>query len=86
MRANGDARQVDLVVADRGSGLPEGFDETWFEPYRTSKPRGTGLGLCISKEIMERHGGNIYAESEEKKGSTFTFLLPLKQQPSLGEA
>jgi signal transduction histidine kinase len=44
----------------------------------TQKEKGTGLGLILCKEFMEKHGGKIWAESEEGKGSKFKFSMPLK--------
>ncbi len=83
-----DEQNLKTSVRDTGVGiakenLPKLFGR--FEQFGDQQGiSGTGLGLCISKEIMERHGGRIYAESEEKKGSTFTFVLPIKQQPVIG--
>ena len=83
-----DEQSVRASVRDTGVGiakenLPKLFGR--FEQFGDQQGiSGTGLGLCISKEIMERHGGRIYAESEEKKGSTFTFILPIKQQAVIG--
>ncbi|MDQ3938463.1 MAG: ATP-binding protein, partial [Chloroflexota bacterium] len=74
--------EIRVAVADTGSGIaPEDYD-TVFEQFRqvgdtlTDKPRGTGLGLPISKEIVEHHGGRLWLESEPGKGSTFSFSLP----------
>ena len=47
-----------------------------FEPYRTTKEKGTGLGLMISKRIVTEHGGAIAAESKPGEGTTFTITLP----------
>ncbi|HET7845454.1 MAG TPA: ATP-binding protein [Xanthomonadales bacterium] len=67
----GVAGVVELEVADRGAGLPPGFDDTWFEPYRTSKPRGTGLGLAVVRKIVEEHGATVRAENREGGGARF---------------
>ncbi len=70
---------IELTIADNGPGLPEGFDERWYEPYTTSKAKGTGLGLAIAKKIAEEHGGNIRAESRPGGGAIFTLRLPREQ-------
>jgi nitrogen fixation/metabolism regulation signal transduction histidine kinase len=67
---------VELSIADNGPGLPDGFDERWFEPYTTSKARGTGLGLAVAKKIAEEHGGSIRAENRPAGGAAFTLRLP----------
>ena len=68
---------IELTIADNGPGLPEGFGERWFEPYTTSKARGTGLGLAVAKKIVEEHGGNIRAENRSGGGAMFILRLPL---------
>ena len=67
---------IELGVADNGPGLPEGFDERWYEPYTSSKARGTGLGLAVAKKIVEEHGGTIRAENRASGGAIFTLCLP----------
>jgi len=67
---------VELTVADNGPGLPEGFGDRWFEPYTSSKERGTGLGLAVVKKIVEEHGGSIRAENRPAGGAMFTVRLP----------
>ena len=67
---------IELNVADNGPGLPQGFGERWFEPYTSSKQRGTGLGLAVAKKIAEEHGGSIRAENRAGGGAVFTLRLP----------
>ena len=74
---------VVVSVIDMGMGIAEEDLPKVFEKFKqvgdtlTDKPKGTGLGLPICKEIVEHHGGNIWAESEPGKGSTFSFTLPI---------
>ncbi len=83
-----DAQNVKITVRDTGVGIAkENLAKLFgrFEQFGDLQGiSGTGLGLCISKEITERHGGKIWVESEEKKGATFTFTLPIKQQTVIG--
>ncbi len=72
---------VELGVADNGPGLPAGFGERWFEPYTTSKNKGTGLGLAVVKKIAEEHGGSIRAENRAQGGAIFTLRLPIDALP-----
>ena len=72
---------VELAVADNGPGLPGGFGDRWFEPYTTSKNKGTGLGLAVVKKIAEEHGGNIRAENRAQGGAVFTLRLPIDVVP-----
>jgi signal transduction histidine kinase len=85
-----DTGSMKVCVADTGVGIAkENLSKLFgrFEQFGDLQGiSGTGLGLCISKEIVERHGGRIFAESEEKKGAKFTFVLPLKQQMATGGA
>jgi nitrogen fixation/metabolism regulation signal transduction histidine kinase len=69
---------VELAVADNGPGLPAGFGERWFEPYTSSKARGTGLGLAVVKKIAEEHGGSARANARDGGGAEFTLRLPLE--------
>jgi signal transduction histidine kinase len=72
---------VDLRVEDNGPGIAEGQMNKIFDPYFTTKQAksGTGLGLYISKKVVEDHNGSIKAESTPGAGSTFTIRLPLSQ-------
>ena len=68
--------QVTLEVSDTGVGIPEGVDI--FEPFITTKPEGTGLGLPIARQIIAGHGGTLNYVSELEKGTTFIISLPVK--------
>jgi nitrogen fixation/metabolism regulation signal transduction histidine kinase len=76
-----DASVLELHVEDDGPGLPEGFDASWFEPYRSTKPKGTGLGLAIVRKIAEEHAGSLQAgRSERLGGARFSLRLPLPER------
>ena len=67
---------VTISVEDRGVGLqPEELDRL-FEPFYTTKPHGMGLGLAISRSIIEAHGGRLWGESQRGRGAVFSFRLP----------
>ena len=69
-----------LQVADTGHGMSEDVRRRCFEPFFTTKGRaGTGLGLSIVFGIIERHGGRVDLSSEEGRGTTFTFWLPIER-------
>jgi len=68
---------VALRIADNGSGIRADVIARIFEPYVTTKPRGTGLGLPIVKKIIEEHRGTIVAENTAPHGAMFTIYLPL---------
>jgi two-component system sensor kinase FixL len=67
---------VRLDVADSGHGLSEATRNALFEPFRSSKANGMGLGLSISRSIVEAHGGRIWAEPNPLGGAIFSFTLP----------
>ena len=73
---------VVFYVKDSGFGIPPRDLSRIFERFYKSDPsrseRGTGLGLSIAKHLVEAHGGNIWAESDVNKGSTFSFSIPIK--------
>jgi two-component system, sporulation sensor kinase E len=68
---------VELTISDTGTGIPPEVTENIFEPFYTSKPNGTGLGLAVSRNIVEGHNGTIQVRSEIGKGTTFTIYLPV---------
>ncbi|WP_439744124.1 cell wall metabolism sensor histidine kinase WalK [Bacillus pseudomycoides] len=77
---------LEISVSDQGMGIPKENVEKIFERfYRVDKARsrqmgGTGLGLAIAKEMIEAHGGSIWAKSEEGKGTTIYFTLPMAKE------
>lgn len=72
---------VRVTVADTGAGIaPENLDQL-FEPFFTTKHNGTGLGLPISRRIVQEHHGLITVESSPNKGTTFSIVLPVGMQP-----
>ena len=68
--------QVFVSVSDTGIGLAPQVVEQIFEPFFTTKPHGTGMGLHISRSIIESHGGRLWAMLNDGLGSTFSFSLP----------
>lgn len=68
---------VQVSVHDAGPGLREGTQEVVFEPFYTTKPSGVGMGLAISKSIIEAHGGRIWATDDATAGAAFHFYLPV---------
>ena len=66
-----------IAITDNGKGIPEDRQNKVFVPYFTTKSTGTGIGLSITKQIIENHNGKIYFESQENKGTTFIIELPI---------
>ncbi|MFZ5906767.1 MAG: ATP-binding protein [Nitrospirota bacterium] len=86
-QATNSGSEIVVSIADTGSGIGKEDLASVFEKFKqagdtlTDKPRGTGLGLPICKQIIEYHGGRIWAESESARGSTFSFSLPIVSSP-----
>ncbi|MGD2174158.1 MAG: ATP-binding protein [Candidatus Brocadiaceae bacterium] len=73
--------QVAVDFRDRGKGIEGDIVERIFEPFFTSKHDGVGLGLSVSKKIVDAHNGGIEVVSEPGKGTTFTVTFPARAQP-----
>jgi hypothetical protein len=71
-----DRSHVVVTVCDAGGGLADGAAGRIFEPFYTTKPDGMGMGLAISRSIVEAHGGRLWAEPNAGPGTTFAFTVP----------
>ena len=80
MRARREGDEIRFEVADTGPGIPVEERQRIFDPFwstaRNGK-KGTGLGLFITRGLLEAHGGRIWVDSGPGRGSTFCFTLPL---------
>jgi signal transduction histidine kinase len=70
---------IETSVADNGPGLAPEISDRLFEPFLTTKPNGTGLGLAVAKQIAENHNGRLSIDSSGSRGATFRLALPLQQ-------
>jgi PAS domain S-box-containing protein len=70
-------RHVVASVRDSGTGLDRGDRNRVFEPFFTTKPGGSGMGLAISRSIVQSHGGTLWAVANSDRGSTFRFTIPI---------
>ncbi len=77
---------IEVSIADDGPGLANGRHEQIFEPYYTTKPKGTGLGLATVKHNVELYGGSVRVESELGKGARFIVLFPGRTLVKLAKA
>jgi two-component system sensor histidine kinase HydH len=70
--------RIEITVSDRGPGIEIGQERQIFEPFHTTRVRGTGLGLAVAKRIVEAHRGSIRVENRADGGATFTVSVPRK--------
>lgn len=81
-----DRKKVAIEVVDDGCGIPPENICKIFEPFFSTKPKGTGLGLAVTYGIVQKHGGQIYVYSQPQKGSRFIVELPISSgQPKIKE-
>jgi PAS domain S-box-containing protein len=81
--------EILIAVSDSGNGLPVDGSEHLFAAFFTTKPQGTGMGLSISRRIIESHGGRLWASANTVGGATFQFTLPNEanaSSPSNGDS
>jgi PAS domain S-box-containing protein len=74
---------VVISICDLGVGLATEDVERIFDPFHTTKPQGTGMGLTISRSIVESYGGKVWANANEGPGATFHFTLPVENEDRL---
>ena len=77
---------IEIAVADTGTGFADGVESNLFQTFFTTKEAGMGVGLSISRSIVEAHGGKMWAENNTSGGATFRFTLPAVQNESLTDA
>jgi signal transduction histidine kinase len=72
-----DSEWVRISVRDNGPGFRGELPETIFEPFYTTKATGMGMGLFVSRSIVESHGGRLRAENDPEGGAVFSFTVPM---------
>src|SRR3546814_3416885 len=76
---------VEVVVEDGGRGMAPDVLDHAFDSFFTTKPQGMGLGLAISRSMVEAHGGQLWATSQEGVGTTVHFTLPIRSEEHTSE-
>jgi two-component system sensor kinase FixL len=71
---------IKILVVDTGCGIPNSMIDKLFTPFSTTKKNGTGIGLSISKSIVEEHGGHIHFSENKPAGAIFYFTLPIHEE------
>lgn len=79
LQAAAEANAVRLEIIDNGPGMPQEVLAKVFKPFYTTKPGGNGLGLPITRKIIEAHGGTLDVQSEAGRGTKFTIRFPIAQ-------
>jgi signal transduction histidine kinase len=75
-----ESEQLLVSVSDTGVGLPPQHVDQIFNAFFTTKPHGTGMGLRISRSVIESHGGRLWAADNSSCGASFYFTLPIKSE------
>ena len=71
---------IAVTISDNGPGIDPEMLGNLFQPFQSSKPSGMGLGLSISRSILQGHGGTIWVEGKRRSGALFGFSLPLFEE------
>ena len=77
IRSSASSDEIRVTVSDSGPGVPQAIADRIFYSFITSKEQGLGMGLSVSRSIVEAHGGRLYVDSEAKSMTTFIFTIPL---------
>jgi signal transduction histidine kinase len=72
--------RIEVSISDTGVGLPPQAADRIFDRFFTTKADGTGMGLSISRSIVEAHGGRLWAQTNPPRGTTFQFALPVSDE------
>ena len=83
IESRADVGGVSVCVDDSGLGMDEQVLKHMFEPFYTTKVHGMGIGLAISRSIVEGHGGHLWAERKPGQGAIFRFRLPFDEVGSV---
>jgi two-component system sensor kinase FixL len=74
------AKTIAIEISDTGKGISDELMGQIFKPFFTTKPKGTGLGLVISRQLIEQNGGTITVSSNRERGATFRVTLPIERE------
>jgi signal transduction histidine kinase len=74
--ATADGRNVRFEVRDTGPGIPEAEQSRIFDPFYTTKPNGSGLGLALAQTLVKENGGRLFVDSAAGRGAVFSLVLP----------
>ena len=80
IRSQVSAEGLTVSISDTGIGLPAEGPDLIFDPFHTTKPQGTGMGLTITRSIVEAYGGRVWATANQGAGATFYFTLPTRAE------